>query len=223
MQPRNLYVKTLFNIIKNENLSLDERNRRASIAIKAIAAAKPVYEKFKQDNPELTIDQADEVSFDARDENGETLLICAVDRAHIGIVEALLAAKADPNKANEKTGLTPLTYAAFHGHIAIMEVLLSAKADIDMLDRHGRSVLDWSIEEDGNILAVHFLLKSNAKINDFEYLRKFLFLRSQNQGDPLFIECFRMILENEAIQLEKLCGLYNAYGIFCSYFIPENA
>ena len=79
MKPRNLYLNNLFNTINNENLSLDERNRQAKEIIEVIVTTKLTYENF---NPELNINQENEISLDTINEHGETLLTLAAKKGH---------------------------------------------------------------------------------------------------------------------------------------------
>ncbi len=252
MKPRNLYVNTLFDLLKNENLPRDEKNRRAKIAIEAIVAAKPVYEKFKQDNPELKIDQADEVSLDASNEHGSTPLTWAAEEGHTAIVEALLAAKADPNKM-DGCGATPIIWAVARGYTAIVEALVKAKADLNTANKINGDTVFISAVLFGHIPVVEVLLAAKVDINVLDKQSKSAldhsierhsicmvhlllkanakvnhfenlrkFLLAENQGDPRVIECFMMMQKNEAIQVKKLCSVHNLYEKFFSYFVPEN-
>ena len=65
---------------------------------------------------------------------------------HVECVKALLAAKADVNKAN-KDGLTPLMCVFMNGHVEIVELLLAAGAKKDKVDTiFGKTALTWATE-----------------------------------------------------------------------------
>jgi len=71
-------------------------------------------------------------SASARDAAGYTALHYAARNGHVGIVELLLAARANVNAA--ECSFTPLLRAAFMGHTAIVSMLLSRKADVSTPD-----------------------------------------------------------------------------------------
>ena len=64
----------------------------------------------------------------------------AAERGHIEVVEALLAAGADTEKADGQ-GYTALMRAAEKGHIGVAEALLAAGADKEKLDSRSRTAL----------------------------------------------------------------------------------
>jgi len=128
MKSRNFFVQTLFRATSDETLTSDERLHLAVTAIEAILATKSIYEKFKQANPDLEIEESKEFTLDAEDEAGNTPLIFAINNGYIEIVRLLLEAKANPEIANE-TGGRPLTVAAFKGDTDIIDLLLKAGAN----------------------------------------------------------------------------------------------
>jgi hypothetical protein len=54
----------------------------------------------------------------------------AAQEGHVEVVEALLKAEADVNKAKTNDGATPLLVAAKEGHVNVVEMLLKAEKDI---------------------------------------------------------------------------------------------
>ena len=63
-------------------------------------------------------------------------------KGHGAIVESLIQAAADVDKANHGGG-TALMMASVKGHPAIAEVLIQAGADIDKADHDGTTALMW--------------------------------------------------------------------------------
>ena len=70
------------------------------------------------------------------DEYGWTPLIFASDNGHKEIVEMLMRAGADIEKA-DKYGWTPLIVAINNGHKEIVEILIRAGADIEKANKYG--------------------------------------------------------------------------------------
>ena len=66
---------------------------------------------------------------------------------HVECVKALLAVKADVNKAN-KDGLTPLMCVSINGRVEIVKLLLAAGAKRDKITTDGRTALTWATERD---------------------------------------------------------------------------
>jgi hypothetical protein len=74
--------------------------------------------------------------------DGNTPLIDAVVRGHLEIVEALLAAGADPDGRSGSNGSTALMAASgIGGSIPIVDRLLAAKADVNLQDQRGETAL----------------------------------------------------------------------------------
>ena len=67
----------------------------------------------------------------AKTTDGYTPLFVASRNGNIEVVELLLEAKADVNKA-ETNGYTPLIIASQNDHIEVVKLLLAAKADVDI-------------------------------------------------------------------------------------------
>ncbi len=63
------------------------------------------------------------------DAKGGTPLFIAAKNGHIDVVNALITAKADVNKALTTDGCTPLCIAAQNGHKDVVDALIVAKAD----------------------------------------------------------------------------------------------
>ncbi len=103
-----------------------------------------------------------------RGTNGNTLLNLAVSLHAPPIVEALLAAGADPNVANDR-GWTPLHQAAYSNQPRLAELLLHAGADLD-LEAHGSGgtplvvALFWGHRELADLLSKHSTAPGNLRV-----------------------------------------------------------
>ena len=69
-----------------------------------------------------------------------TALTCACEKGYSEMVECLLAAGADTEKAYWN-GYTPLIHAAMNGHVEVVRLLLSAGADTEKADSDGYTPL----------------------------------------------------------------------------------
>ncbi|MDF2964615.1 MAG: serine/threonine-protein phosphatase 6 regulatory ankyrin repeat subunit C-like [Rickettsiaceae bacterium] len=97
--------------------------------------------------------------------DGATPLTLAAQNGHTTIVEKLLAAGADVNKANEKNGATPLIYAAEKGHTAIVEELVAAGADINKAnEKNGTTPLMFAAYNGHTAIALK-LIAAGADVN----------------------------------------------------------
>ena len=96
---------------------------------------------------------------EASSQLGETPLMIAALKGHLGIARQLIVAGAYPNK----TGWTPLHYAATMGHIEMMRLLLEAHAYIDAESPNKTTPLMMAARSK-NILAVKLLLDEGADV-----------------------------------------------------------
>jgi hypothetical protein len=106
---------------------------------------------------------------DARDEAGRAALLAAAGAGDLATVEALLAARADPEAATT-SGRTPLLEAVREGRRAVAERLLEAGAHPDARDRALGTPLDVA-ERDGRhelaaLLRRHGALGSGKSMGD---------------------------------------------------------
>ena len=78
--------------------------------------------------------------------SGYTPLHFASRAGHVAIVEALLAAGANPNAKTASGGATPLHRAAFAGHAAVVEAMLKCRAtDITLEDADGQTAVQKAL------------------------------------------------------------------------------
>jgi hypothetical protein len=86
-------------------------------------------------------------------QDGRTLLLDAVQHAHVCTVAALLAAEADPNEGGPASALSPLTAAACVEDAALSRQLIfllrRAGADLQRPDRAGRTALEYARRLEG--------------------------------------------------------------------------
>ena len=100
---------------------------------------------------------------EAVDHRGDTALGWAAYRGHLTIVEGLLAAGADMNKANDWGG-TPLHRAAEKGHIEIAQALIDVGADTSKADVWGWTPLNTAAYG-GHIEIAQALIDAGADMN----------------------------------------------------------
>jgi ankyrin repeat protein len=83
---------------------------------------------------------------------GETVLMRACERHNLAIIDALLAAGANPNRGGD--GSTPLHRATYEGFVAGIRRLLAAGADPQARDHRGRTAATVAAEgEDPEVIA----------------------------------------------------------------------
>lgn len=99
----------------------------------------------------------------ATDKRRRTALHLAAESGRIEIVDALLAAGADPG-AKDHHGVTPLHLAAMGGHLPAVEALLSASVPIDVQDDYRRTPLTAAVDQ-RRASVVRFLLEAGADPN----------------------------------------------------------
>jgi ankyrin repeat protein len=99
----------------------------------------------------------------SKDKDGRTALHWTAFKGYKGIVELLLANKAEVN-AKGNNGMTPLHTAATGGHKDIVELLLANKAEINGKDNKGYTPLHHAASF-GQKNVVVVLLASRAEVN----------------------------------------------------------
>ncbi|KAJ3255570.1 Fibronectin type 3 and ankyrin repeat domains protein 1 [Boothiomyces macroporosus] len=87
-----------------------------------------------------------QISLEARDKNGRTLLMIAAQNDSVDIIKQLLSGGADPH-ASTLVGKTALSFAIAYGNKAAFETLLSFdKTLLDCTDSTGSTLLMWAAE-----------------------------------------------------------------------------
>lgn len=97
---------------------------------------------------------------DLRDREGRTPLMWASERGHVGVVQALIAGRANLNLIERSTSSTALMLAAREGHLRVVEALVQAKVDLTPTDATGRTAL--AIAEAANRRAIADYLRRNG-------------------------------------------------------------
>jgi ankyrin repeat protein len=74
-------------------------------------------------------------------QNGHTLLYEAVQSGQEDVVQQLILAEADVNKAGAKAGNAPLHLAIVEGHAGLVKQLIKARANVNTMDPYGHTPL----------------------------------------------------------------------------------
>ena len=98
----------------------------------------------------------------SKGDSGRSPLHFAVDQGARGMVELLLAHKADVNTKDNPYGRTPLHRAAAQGSREMVELLLRHKADVNDRDDHGQTPLYYALDR---AELVKLLLAHGALVN----------------------------------------------------------
>ena len=93
-----------------------------------------------------------------------TPLHMAAGKGHSLVVQALLAGRAVPDRADSHAGRTPLFYAASRGQYDAAHLLLSAGSDPNWLDQQGVVPL-YVAAQNGKTLVVDLLLHAGALVD----------------------------------------------------------
>ena len=87
------------------------------------------------------------INVNAQNKDGNTALMQAASKGHIGIVSALLAKSADVNAQNI-FGKTALMWAVQNNHIEIAKLLLDKDADVHAKNQDDDTALIWALHCD---------------------------------------------------------------------------
>ncbi|GMH92305.1 hypothetical protein TrVE_jg7552 [Triparma verrucosa] len=105
-----------------------------------------------------------DINYSKEGDEGRTALYKAAWEGHLDVVQALVTAKADLNKANTD-GCTPLLIAAYNGHLNVVQALVAAEADVDKAKTDdGRTPL-WTAAYEGHLDVVQALVAAKADVN----------------------------------------------------------
>lgn len=122
---------------------------------------------------------------DARNENGDSLLMLASYHGHLEAAGLLLKRGADPELRNDR-GQTPLAGAAFKGNEAMVALLLDHGAEVDGLTADGRTPLTFAAMFD-HLSVVELLLARGAS----PMVRLRGIVHARGEGQPTLLKTGR--------------------------------
>jgi uncharacterized membrane protein YfcA len=125
-------------------------------------ASEPLFKEIEQyrEGAALDLVKRGQTDLNARNASGDTLVHRAVETGMRHLLQALLAAGADP-RARAKDGETALHLAALHPEPAFTDLLLAAGADPRARNTDGESPLHWAALS-GHIVVVQRLVARGA-------------------------------------------------------------
>jgi ankyrin repeat protein len=115
-------------------------------------------------------------NYNIRTADGSALIHLAAQRAYPGLIDFLMAKRADINIKN-RSGAAPLHEAARAGNISIMEALIAGGADVNSQDAKGNSAMHIAVPPQAHGRALELLLSRGANPN----------LRDEHGESPLHI------------------------------------
>lgn len=134
-----------------------------------------------------------------------TPLHMAAGKGHSLVVQALLAGRAVPDRADSHAGRTPLFYAASRGQYDAVHLLLDAGSDPNWLDQQGVVPL-YVAAQNGKALVMDLLLRAGALVDG---VTSTVASGTRRKGAPAFIplhaaakhghfDCVQCLLSNKA-------------------------
>ena len=103
---------------------------------------------------------------DHANKHGDTALMFASEIGNVGIVNELIKAKAEVNKADIHSKRTALMVASATGHHGVVALLLRANANIEKRGKYCTSALKYAVSS-GHKLVVDILVKHGAETWEF--------------------------------------------------------
>ncbi|GMI14779.1 hypothetical protein TrVE_jg7335 [Triparma verrucosa] len=105
------------------------------------------------------------VSCSKEGDEGRTALLKAALRGHLEVVQVLVAAGADVNKARTDDGCTPLFMAAQNGHQNVVQALVTARADLNKATTDTGDTPLYIAAQQGHLDVVQALVAARADVN----------------------------------------------------------
>ena len=103
---------------------------------------------------------------DPSDENGAPALLCAVKTGSVELVQTLLDAGGDPERANHD-GWTPLMESARREDLAVVRALVAGGAVVDTEDMEGTNAFLIAAQQN-NVEMLEFLLEQGAELDHYD-------------------------------------------------------
>jgi len=148
-------------------------------------ASEPTFREIEQYREGAAVDlvKRGQTDLNARNASGDTLLHRAVETGMRHLLQALLAAGADP-RVRAKDGETALHLAALHPEPAFTDLLLAAGADPRVRNTDGESPLHWAALS-GHIVVVQRLVArgADARMKNSKGLTARDYALSQGHGE----------------------------------------
>jgi uncharacterized protein len=141
-----------------------------TLALPLDALNQQIFEVIRNDDAErLSLLIASGADIETEDPGtGATPLVIAAYRGNVAVIEMLLSAGADVQRAN-RGGITPLMSAAQSGHAALIPILLEAGADLETLSTsaYHQNALHFAAQK-GYREVVEALLSAGANVDALE-------------------------------------------------------
>lgn len=99
----------------------------------------------------------------AVNDRGESLLYIAATRGLLQVLQLLLLAKADVDRAHAEDGTTALCAAAEGGQAEALKLLMEAHADVNVIDNSGATPC-YAAAEQGRVQVLELLLEAHADV-----------------------------------------------------------
>ena len=179
----------------------------ALVLLAPLAFADPVVEPIERPAPLVAAARAGDaaavrallaseprIDVNQRTADGTSALHWAVYHGDVPLVQALLAARADPDARNDY-GSTPMSEAAVVGNVRVLRDLLAAHADVESANADGQTAL-MILARTSNVEAARLLIDHHANVNARERWRNQTPLMwAAAQAQPAMV---RLLLERGA-------------------------
>jgi ankyrin repeat protein len=125
---------------------------------------------------------AKKADVNATGSDGTTALEWLVRIDEVEVAKLLLAAGADPKKAN-RLGLTPIALASANGNPAMISLLLDAGVDANTMDANSEPV-SWAAIRSGNVEALRVLIERGAKVEFKDNVQQTSLMLAVRENQP---------------------------------------
>ena len=164
-QNTSLNINPLHLAIKQNNMTIVRLllKHNADVTITDYEMRSPLTKALIEGYKEIAIELI-EHGADLNDSvHGISVLLYAVEKNYLSVVDCLLNHGADVNEA-DNYGYTPLYIAAEIGHLSIVQCLINHGADVNKAENNGWSPL-YTASEKGHLSIVEYLVNHGADVN----------------------------------------------------------